>query len=140
MEPTTQPRDRLQLDLPAEPDSVAIVRRELEAHADMLGVPESQMGDLKTILSEACGNAIRYAYSGRNVGGPMRITIEPDGEELEIHVCDRGSGLRPHRDLASKGGGFGLILISALSKSLSLFSEIGQGTHLEIRVSIQQPT
>jgi anti-sigma regulatory factor (Ser/Thr protein kinase) len=137
METTTEP-DRLRLDLPAEPDSVAIVRRELEAHADMLGVPASQLGDLKTILSEACGNAIRYAYPER-AAGPMRITIEPDGEELEIHVCDRGSGLRPHRDLTSKGGGFGLLLISALSKSLSLFSEIGKGTHLEIRVLIQQP-
>jgi anti-sigma regulatory factor (Ser/Thr protein kinase) len=139
MQLTREPSDRLRLDLPAEPSSVAIVRRELEAHADSLGVPESQLGDLKTILSEACGNTVRYAYAAHHAAGPMRITIKPDGDELEIHVCDQGSGLRPHHDLNSKGGGFGLLLISALSKSLSLFSEIGKGTHLEVRFSIQRP-
>jgi serine/threonine-protein kinase RsbW len=140
MEPNPASNDRLQLDLPAEPDSVAVVRRELEAHADRLGVPESRLDDVKTVLSEACGNAVRYAYAGDDSAGPMRITIRPDGDELEINVCDRGSGLGPHRDAVSKGGGLGLQLISALSKSLSLFSESGKGTRLEVRVSMQQPT
>jgi serine/threonine-protein kinase RsbW len=125
----------LQLDLPAEPASVPVARRQIEAHAQALGMSESRITDLKTIVSEACGNAVRYAYPDSEIPGGIRVRASCDGDELELEIRDDGAGLRPHPDTA-KGLGLGLLLIGALSKSFRLESEAGRGTCLTVRVPL----
>jgi two-component system phosphate regulon sensor histidine kinase PhoR len=56
------------------------------------GLPRAAIGedDLKTILSNLVGNAIKY---GRD-GGTLRLRAEQVGEKIRIEVADSGIGIK----------------------------------------------
>lgn len=122
---------QLDIELPANPKSIAVARETVVSHADRLGMASSQLGDLRTVVSEAFTNAVLYAYEEENEG-KIAITLEARKDVLCLTVRDFGAGLfpRPERDVPSLN--MGLPIIGALSEEFRLTTRRGRGTELEI--------
>jgi anti-sigma regulatory factor (Ser/Thr protein kinase) len=119
----------VRLTLPAHPENVAVIRHVLGAFAEALQLPPDLVEDMRLAITEACTNVVRHAYHDAD-RGPIDVVIRPKGDELELVVSDRGSGIGPSPDLA--GPGLGLPLIAALADHL----EIDHGPHRGSRLSM----
>jgi anti-sigma regulatory factor (Ser/Thr protein kinase) len=121
----------LEIELPARPESIAAAREAVTAHADRLGMASSELGGLRTVLSEAFTNAVHYAYD-EDVEGRVAITVSATASVLCLTVRDFGAGIlpRPERDVPSLN--MGLPIIGALSEEFRLTTKRGQGTELRI--------
>jgi stage II sporulation protein AB (anti-sigma F factor) len=119
------------MELPAKPASIGVAREAVVSHADHLGMAPSELGDLRTVVSEAFSNAVLYAYED-DVEGKVAITVRVREEVLCLTVRDFGAGIfpRPERDAPSLN--MGLPIIGALSKEFRLTTRRGLGTELEI--------
>jgi anti-sigma regulatory factor (Ser/Thr protein kinase) len=62
-----------------------LIRSWLERHA----VEAERAGCIVLAVDEACSNAIRHAYEGRN-DESVEVTLRSDSDCLEIVVCDLG--------------------------------------------------
>ena len=87
--------DRLHITLPAQPDSLPIVRRAIVAHAEKLGIARAGIADLKTVVSEACANVVRHAYEEQDGAGTLEVDLDPGARGLSMVVRDFGGGIRP---------------------------------------------
>ncbi|WP_220593882.1 ATP-binding protein [Oscillochloris sp. ZM17-4] len=113
----------MELTLPNELGYELIARDAVAAFARRLGMPHDRIDDLKTVLCEACINAIEH---GNSLKPDLRVEIScrVDDDRLVIDVCDQG--VRPFapsseplsmvEKLAGLGSlrGMGLMLISQL--------------------------
>jgi anti-sigma regulatory factor (Ser/Thr protein kinase) len=128
----------LRIELPARPENVAVIREEAVSHAGRLGMAPERLGDLKTVVSEACGNVVRYAYEeDERDAGTVEVVIALAGEELEVRVSDEGRGICPRPESVLPGMGLGLPLIGALSSRLVIDSRLGSGTEMRISIPIR---
>lgn len=103
----------LLVSLPPRARHITLVRRILGSFAQHLGMEERAIGDLKTVVSEACALAVQGDSGG---GHAVRVEARRDGSELAVAVSDRGDGLR---ELGADNGdrpGLGLKLIAGLSR------------------------
>lgn len=124
---------RVEFSLPARAENVALVRHALAGLAEALNMEPSEIADLKTVVTEACMNAVVHAYDGPEPG-PLEVEAWPDDDALTITVRDFGSGIRPLADVEHRSLRLGLPLIAALTKSFQVSGEPGRGT--EVRMSI----
>ncbi len=111
---------------------------------------------VKQVLSEMlynlCDNAIRY----NRQNGEVRVTLKREGEKILLEVADSGIGIakeeqgrvfeRFYRVDASRsaengGTGLGLSIVKHAAKlhqgEISLESEVGRGTRIQIRFAAQ---
>jgi anti-sigma regulatory factor (Ser/Thr protein kinase) len=93
------------------------------------------IGDAQTIVTEACGNSIKYAY-GDSTDRWIEVAASTEGGELCLVVRDFGSGIGPRTATAAPSLHAGLSIIGALSRSFRLYSRRGAGTELEARLSL----
>ena len=125
---------RLALSLPPRPHYVALVRRVTAAFAEYLGIREPLIGDLRTVVSEACSLAVR---ASRPESGPVRVEVHRDDQEFSIVVRERGEGLK---QIASGDVGslpLSLKVISSFSSHFEV-SDHGSGeTALNIRLPLR---
>ncbi len=128
-----QTQEPLRLALAAEPENVAVVREAVAEHAEQIGVAGVGIDDLKTVVSEACGNVVRHAYPTPGEGFLEVEMLEQDAS-IKLVVRDYGAGIRPG-PIDPGGLRMGLLLIGALSSSFSLFSARGQGTELTVTLA-----
>jgi anti-sigma regulatory factor (Ser/Thr protein kinase) len=126
------------MELPATPEAVPAIRQEVAAHATRLGIPDSRVADLKTVVSEACTNVVRYAYEGEGER-PLQVEVLTTEETVKVLVRDRGCGIAPKPDADMPSLHMGLPIIGALSSRFVLSSERGAGTELEIHISLVEP-
>ena len=119
------------LKLPARVENVGVLRAEASAYAEGLGMSASATADLKTVVSEACANVVKYAYDD-DIEGSLEVELVPDGEWLNVFVRDQGGGIRPRPQVDVPSMKLGLTLIGALSRRFDLSSEAGRGTELKI--------
>ena len=124
------------IELSAEPEAVSRIRAEIGAYGSERGMAPERLADLKTVVSEACGNVVRYAYEENAENKPLEVTITTVGRELEVSVKDEGGGIRPNVKGKTPGLGLGLPLIGALSSHFHLRSRLGGGTELVMSVPI----
>ena len=92
---------------------------------------EPGIGDLKTVVSEACALAIG---SPAALGGPVRVEASRQGSELAVVVRDGSSRIDRIGENDGDGAGLGLQLISTLSSRFQI-SESSEGGR-EIRVCL----
>lgn len=123
------------MQLPATPEAIPEVRQAVEARALEFGISEKSLYDLKTVVSEACTNVVRYAYDEEP--GPLEVELNPDEQSLRVLVRDRGCGIAPKVESDLPSLHMGLPLIGALSSRFVLSSERGVGTELEIHVPME---
>lgn len=102
------------------PQSLAQVRRFVEAAALAAGVPRSLLDDLVLVGDELAGNAITHTESGRSGGTfSVRVDISAD-HQVTVHVRDSGSTgwyvpiAEPAADIAE--GGRGLQIVQVLAR------------------------
>lgn len=124
--------ERLQLHLDAEPASIGRARFAVAELGGALGMGTAALGDLKTVVSEACTNVVRHAYP--QGGGDFELEAIPRLGELEIVVRDSGQGLSPRLRPRATSFGLGLGLISRLSSKFEIRGRPLGGT--EVRISL----
>jgi len=115
--------------VPAEAESVSLVRQAVTGIADMLGMSPEARDDLRIAVTEAATNVVVHAYPDRT--GLIRVEVWPDDEVMVIHVTDRGCGIVPRVERVTPGLGLGIQLIAALSEEMSITAnEDGSGTQV----------
>lgn len=132
--------DRLQITLPAQPDSLPLARRAIVVHAEKLGIARAGIADLKTVVSEACANVIRHAYEEEDEVGTLEVALNPGADELNLVVRDFGGGVRPLTSDDVPSLRLGLPIIGALSSSFNLISVLSRGTEITIRFAYAEAT
>jgi anti-sigma regulatory factor (Ser/Thr protein kinase) len=126
---------------PADPQQLAVIRRELSAWLAPLQLTEMEVADVVLAVDEAAANAVRHAY-GPDEAGVVELTLwtetgTTDSPTLCIEVVDHGSW-RPPSD-APKEGGRGIPLMSHMSESVLIrFDERGSRVLLRHRIPDQR--
>jgi anti-sigma regulatory factor (Ser/Thr protein kinase) len=118
--------------LPPTSSSLPDLRRSVAGTLDDLD--ESVVADVLLALDEAVSNAVRH---GSRAGEPVVVTVESDGEWVEMTVRDGGPTARLPRLPAEpppvlQTGGRGLWLILQLVDEVRL-QRIEDGTRLTMR-------
>jgi serine/threonine-protein kinase RsbW len=126
---------RVEFSLPARAENVTLVRHALAGVAEAVEMSPSEIADLKTVVTEACMNAIVHAY-GEDEVGPLEIHAWIDGDCLAIAVRDFGRGIRPLADVEHRSLRLGLSLIAALTESFEVRAVRGRGTEVTMRVPL----
>jgi serine/threonine-protein kinase RsbW len=121
----------MQLKLPAQAESVAVVRHALSGIADTITVEPNKLSDMKTAVTEACNNVVVHAYL--DTDGTLEVNARPRADRLTVTVRDYGHGMQPRSVTPDEPSlGLGLPLIAALSDRF----EIRGGTGLGISVTM----
>jgi len=126
--------EALHITLPARAENVSLVRHALAGYAQRVGMDEERIGDLKTVVTEACMNVVVHAYD--DGGGPLEIVAGADDEEVTVVVRDSGHGLQPQSGTDRPSLRLGLTLIAALTTSFEIAGGTGRGTRVTARVPL----
>jgi serine/threonine-protein kinase RsbW len=127
---------------PADPEQLAVIRRELSSWLAPLALTEVEVADVVLAVDEAAANVVRHAY-GSDEAGVVELTLwtedatrteNPTGNAtLCIEVVDHGSW-RPPTDRPAVGGR-GIPLMSHMSESVLIhFDDRGSRVLLRHRI------
>lgn len=116
----------VRLSFPAKADYLLLARLALSGIARELPVGDEVLADLKLALTEACGNAVRHAYT--DTDGDVSIVFTIDDERLLMTVEDRGDGIRmpdvllepDHPPAVPLESGMGMPIIRAIVDELAV--------------------
>jgi serine/threonine-protein kinase RsbW len=119
----------VRLSFPAKPDYLLLARLALAGVARSLPVGPELLADLKLAVTEACGNAVRHAYSERE--GSVGVAFVVADDRLEMIVEDEGAGIAlPVEELVPEpapatppepiDGGMGMAIIRAIVDELDV--------------------
>jgi serine/threonine-protein kinase RsbW len=122
----------LLITLPARPENVVVIRHAVAGLAERLGMEEPGIGDLKTVVTEACMNVVVHAYEDEP--GPLQVEVVPESDGLTVTVRDFGGGIRPHPVTDRPSLRIGLTLIAALSSSFEISGGLDRGTEITMRL------
>jgi serine/threonine-protein kinase RsbW len=118
----------VRLSLPAQADSLGVIRHVLGAFAEALRLPPELVEDIRLAVTEACTNVVRHAYDGDD--GAIDVVVRPSHQRLEVVISDRGRGMAESPDL--DGPGLGLPLIAALADNVELQQAPSRGSRLRM--------
>lgn len=133
----------VRLRVPARAEYVALARLALSGLADVVGLPEELLADLKLALTEAVSNSVRHAYADGS--GFVSIAYELSGTALAVEVVDDGKGFDPERPPPLEGeelteGGLGIAIIRTIADEFELRSRPGvRGSQLRFVKRLPQP-
>jgi serine/threonine-protein kinase RsbW len=128
---------RVDFALPALAENVALVRHVLAGLAEALEMQPAEIADLKTVVTEACMNAVVHAYKP-DEPGLLEVEAWPEGENLQVTVRDFGVGIRPLADVEHRSLRLGLPLMAALTTSFELSASPGGGTQVRMKVPFSE--
>jgi anti-sigma regulatory factor (Ser/Thr protein kinase) len=125
-----------------EVSQVGEARRQATALAQDLGFPESVLGRLALIVTEAAGNLVKHATAGGEL--VVRVVEQEGGVRgIEVLSLDQAPGMadvgRSMQDGHSTAGspGTGLGAISRLADDFQIYSAPGLGTGLMARLWVR---
>ena len=121
----------ISLTLPAEPGSLAQLRRRLARFLHATGATEVEQYEITLTICEAAGNAIEHAYGPGDA--TYEVEVEFDAGELTASVRDTGSW----REKRGEHRGRGLQIIEDLMDEVEVESENG-GTLIRMRRRIRE--
>lgn len=119
-------------------------RMAVAAFSSQLDMTVEEMGDIKTVVSEAVTNCIVHAY--KNTIGKIYITCTVFEEGvIRVSVKDRGCGIEDVKKareplFTSVGGersGLGFTVMESFSDKLRVHSKVGVGTTVTIEKIIK---
>lgn len=131
----------LELEIPARPEYVAIVRLVVSSLASARrALVDERVDDLKLAVSEACTNAIE-SHRSTQADGPVTVRVVEGTERLEVHIDDQGPGFDPDRlpdhppvtdpDRLNFERGLGIPLIRTLVDEV-VFVRVDPGTSVRL--------
>lgn len=127
-----RPPTPLQIQVPATPDRLRDIRRQLSAWLQAAGASESLAADIVLAGNEACTNSAEHAYRSGNVGA-MRVEAQLSGGEIILKIVDFGTWKPPSGDNPFRGRG--IPLMRAVSDRVQLDqSETGTTVEMAFRV------
>src|SRR4051794_41863456 len=105
--------------VPAAPDAIGPLRRELRRFARTHGAPADVQAAVALAFSEACTSVVRPDADPLGDPGPLMVQARVRDDELVVRVAHSGRGARP---VGHEGGGygFGRALISSLCERLGV--------------------
>jgi anti-sigma regulatory factor (Ser/Thr protein kinase) len=127
--------ESLCLKLEAMPKNVGVARRAVADLAKDFGIEEPTLGDVMTVVSEACSNVVEHAYPGRS--GQFEVEALRAGSHLLIVVRDFGEGMQARVKTVESSMQLGLGLIAMLS---SHFQISGGANGTEVRMQFPLPS
>jgi anti-sigma regulatory factor (Ser/Thr protein kinase) len=131
-----QRRADLNLTVPAQAENVAVIRRAVTGVARAVGIDEGLVNDVRTVITEACGNAAVHAYPAVAPGNIV-VTCVFDHPWLNFRVRDFGLGMQPQVDENGEPRlRIGLSLMSALADRFEVQSGAGIGTEVLVGFDI----
>lgn len=130
----------IKLEFPARAVNEGFARVAVAAFVSQLDPTLTELGDLKTAVSEAVTNAVVHAYPDSLGVIQLRARILPGGE-LELVVKDKGVGIpdveRARTPLYTTGGeersGMGFTIMEGFTDRLRVRSAPGRGTTVTMR-------
>jgi PAS domain S-box-containing protein len=130
LDPTTA--GRLALSLPADPSTLAPLRRRLTRFLAAAGADEHETYEITLTVCEAAGNAIEHAYGPGDAA--FEVEAEVHDDEVVATVRDQGTW----RERRGEHRGRGLKIIEGLMDEVQVSRERG-GTVVRMRRRIRQP-
>ena len=133
----------IRLRIPAKAEHIALARLALTGLAELCGMDEETLADLKLALTEAVSNSIRHAYT--EASGHVEIAYGLNETSIEIEVVDDGAGFDPDRPAALDGeelaeGGLGIAIIRSIVDELEIHSQPGvRGSRLRFVKRLRDP-
>jgi serine/threonine-protein kinase RsbW len=124
----------LLIKLPAKSENVTVVRHAVAGLAERMGMGETGLGDLKTVVTEACMNVVVHAYDDEP--GPLEVEAFAEDDGLTVVVRDFGAGIRPSPDIERPSLRIGLTLIAALSSSFEISGGLERGTEIRMHLPV----
>jgi len=82
----------VRLTFPAKAEYLLLARLALSGLAREVPLGDEVLADLKLAVTEACGNAVRHAYTG--VEGDVSVVFTIEDSRLLVTVEDHGDGIR----------------------------------------------
>ena len=130
----------IKLEFPARAVNEGFARAAVAAFVSQLDPTLTELGDLKTAVSEAVTNAVVHAYPDSLGVIQLRARILPGGD-VELVVKDKGVGIadveRARTPLYTTGGeersGMGFTIMEGFTDRLRVRSAPGRGTTVTMR-------
>ncbi len=133
----------VRLRIPARAEYIALARLALSGIAEIAGLSEEHLADLKLALTEAVSNSVRHAYEDGS--GFVSVCYELSGQALGIEVVDDGAGFDPERPTPLEGeelteGGLGIAIIRTIADDFEIQSQPGaRGSRLRFAKRLHRP-
>jgi anti-sigma regulatory factor (Ser/Thr protein kinase) len=125
----------LELTETAVPANVRWIRQRVADAATDAGVSSTVADEVALCVDEAVANVARHAYD--HCCGSVSVRVEADEDAVTVLVRDEGNGFDASERRASDG--FGLRIIEALARDLSISSRPRRGTELRMRFPRRAP-
>ena len=135
----------IKMEFPSVSANEAFSRGAVACFVSQLDMTLTELGDIKTAVSEAVTNCIVHAYPDSIGTICLRARIL-EGDVVEITVRDRGRGIadveRAREPLFTTGGddrsGMGFTIMESFMDSVKVRSEPGAGTTVTMREKIEK--
>jgi anti-sigma regulatory factor (Ser/Thr protein kinase) len=123
--------DRVEMQVPAEPEALSSMRALLRRWLRHAGASDQEAAEILTACGEAATNAIEHAGTGN--GSRFVVSASRDGQDIEIEVRDSGKWRRERED----DQGRGLDLMHTLMDSVTI-DPGAEGTTVSLRRTLGQ--
>ena len=136
-------QNSVRFEFPSLSANEGFARGAVACFAAQLDMTLTELGDVKTAVSEAVTNCIVHAYPDSI--GPVHIRILEDGV-LEVQVKDRGRGIedvdKAREPLFTTGGedrgGMGFTIMESFMDTVKVRSKVGAGTTVTMRKRVER--
>ncbi|MDD4527100.1 MAG: ATP-binding protein [Candidatus Margulisbacteria bacterium] len=109
----------IKLTIPSMSDYVGVARLTASGIANRMKFTHEDIEDIKIAVSEACTNAVQYAYG--DSPGEIELAFSMFEDKLEIKISDSGKGFDVEADVKTKeddpekiGLGLGIVFMRSL--------------------------
>ncbi|RAP34498.1 hypothetical protein DID77_00975 [Candidatus Marinamargulisbacteria bacterium SCGC AG-439-L15] len=142
-----QKPELVEISIPPEPDYVGVIRLAVSGIATRMNFSIEEIEDIKIAVSEACTNAVQYAYEKTSDKNRVHVKCILHDKQLEIQVSDTGKGFDVKAvetpaiaDVDTKSErpnlGLGITFIKSLMDQADFSSELGKGTTVTMAKTI----
>jgi anti-sigma regulatory factor (Ser/Thr protein kinase) len=130
-------RTRYDRMVPAAPETIGPLRRELRRFARANGASAEVQAAVALAFSEACGSFVRPDADPLGDPGPLMVQARVRGDELLVRVAHAGRTVPAIREEGTYG--FGLALINSVCEHFEVRDRVGRpGKDLEMTFRLEK--